>query len=413
MPELLAPAGNPEKLATALTYGADAIYLGGPGPNLRAPGAGFADWAAVAEAVATAHAAGSQAYLCLNALPTQTHLPAVEQALEHLADLAGTQRPDALIVADPGVLHLARRHLPQMPLHLSTQANTANAAAASFWAEQGATRVNLARELTLADTRAMAAACPGVELEAFVHGAMCMAVSGRCTMSAHLNRRSANLGLCTHPCRFQYRATATRPLAVRLEEAQRPGRDTWEVLEQDGFTSVLAAEDLCLARYLPWFARVGLTALKIEGRMKSGGYLAHTVDVYATALADFARGAWRPELYMAELLNTASRTLATGFFLPGGRQVAWAAPAQQRPVLGRINRQLGPEAWEVAVRARWNADAPIAIMVPGLQRPTIANNDYTLEDAQGARRTDAHSGTTLTLRCPHPALRQGLFLRAV
>lgn len=406
-PELLAPAGNREKLDTALTYGARAVYLAGPGPNLRAPGAGFsAD--AFADAVAATHAAGARAYACLNALPRESSMHRVRAAVDHLGALPAAARPDALIVADPGVFALVRRELPHLPVHVSTQANTANAEAARFWAGLGAARVNIARELALPDIRALLRACPEVELEAFVHGAMCMAVSGRCAMSAHLNRRPANEGLCTHPCRFGYRATA-----LRVEEKQRPGRDTWEVVEEDGFTSILAAEDLCLARYVPWFARAGVAALKIEGRMKSGGYLAHAVDAYATALADFADGRWRPDLYMDELRNTASRPLTTGFFLPGGRQAAWGVPHHRRPVLARVLRRLDEDAWEVAVRARWDAGAPFAVMRPGLRRPEVHPGEFALETADGQAVREGHSGITLVLRTDSPHLEEKLYLRGV
>jgi len=404
LPELLAPAGNLEKLLTALTYGADAVYLGGPALNLRAPSAGFS-WTELAQGVATAHAAGARAYVCMNALPRQEQMPVVREALERIAELAGTQTPDGLIIADPGVLALARRILPQLPLHLSTQANTANAQSAAFWQDMGVSRVNLARELSLRSMAAIARQCPDLELEAFVHGAQCMAISGRCMLSAHMTGRSANQGLCTHPCRFQYKATA-----VRLEEATRPGQDTWEAVEEDGHTAIFAPEDLCLIKYVPWFARTGLAALKIEGRMKSGGYLVHAVDTYATALADFAAGTFRPQLYLDELRNTASRPLGTGFFLPG-RKVLYGMAKDPLPILARVLRQRADDAWEVAVRHRWDADQPVTVLKPGSNRPQIAPGDYALETLDGERIRTIHSGMNALLRCESDDIFENLYLR--
>ncbi|BBD08809.1 peptidase U32 family protein [Desulfovibrio ferrophilus] len=405
LPELLAPAGNREKLTTALTYGADAVYLGGPALNLRAPSAGFS-WDELAEGLRLTHEAGARAYVCMNALPRQEQMPAVRDALERLSEFHGNQAPDGLIIADPGVLALARRILPEMPLHLSTQANTANAESAAFWQEMGVSRVNLARELSLRSMGAIARQCPDLELEAFVHGAQCMAISGRCMLSAHMNGRSANQGLCTHPCRFQYKTTA-----VRLEESTRQGQDTWEAVEEDGHTSIFAPEDLCLIKYVPWFMRTGLAALKIEGRMKSGGYLVHAVDAYATAMADFRAGIFRPGLYLDELMNTASRPLGTGFFLPG-RKALYGQAEAPRPILARVLARRADNAWEVAVRHRWNVDRPITVLKPGLKRPIIAAGDYALEKLDGEQVDVIHSGMTIVLRCESKDILENLYLRA-
>ncbi|WP_461211452.1 peptidase U32 family protein [Desulfocurvus sp. DL9XJH121] len=409
-PELLAPAGNAEKLDTALAYGADAVYLAGPILNLRAPDAGFS-WDGLARGAAQAHAAGARAYACLNALPGQEQTPLVREALERLADMDGPSRPDALIVADPGVLALARERLPRMPLHLSTQANTANAAAAAFWRAAGASRVNLARELSMRGVAGMARELretgADVELEMFVHGAQCMAVSGRCLLSASLTGRSANQGLCTHPCRFRY-----RPTAVRFEEELRQGDDTWEAVQGEDHTAIFATEDLCLVKYLAWAARTGLAALKIEGRMKSGGYLAHVVDAYATALKDLRAGTFRPTLYLAELANTASRPLGTGFFLPGGRSRTYPRAEAPRPVVARVTRRLGDDAWELAVRHRLDASEPLVVMRPGLERPRLAARDYRLENPQGEALDRAHSGVTAVLRTESREIREKLYLRS-
>ena len=350
-PELLAPAGNLEKLRTAFFYGADAVYLGGasdgmPSFNLRASAEGL-DKAALAEGLLAAAAYGGKVYYCLNSLPVERdlrHLPAV---IEETAALG----VHGFIIADPGVLRLARKYAPLVPVHLSTQANTCNGESVRFWAEQGVERVNLAREMHCEDIQAIRESCPNTELEVFVHGAMCLAVSGQCLLSAWLNDRPANTGRCTQPCRFEYRV---------FEERLRPGQPLWTVTEEQGYSNIWAPDDLCLLPYLPWFIHTGINALKIEGRMKGPGYVAHVTDVYSTALAFLrqnqilARGiamengqpaagqaAERAEhagpegceeeaerlaaffdwkRYMPDLLYTASRPLSTGFFLANGRR---------------------------------------------------------------------------------------------
>ncbi|MCF8104856.1 MAG: U32 family peptidase [Desulfohalobiaceae bacterium] len=405
LPELLAPAGDLRRMRTALAYGADAVYLGGPEHNLRAKTRGVS-LDELPLALQEAKRLGRKVYFCLNVLPRQDQLDSVRAYLDALA---GYQL-DGLILADPGVLALARKRVPKIPIHLSTQANTGNGEAARFWLEQGVSRVNLARELDLSGIRAIRSEMPDMELEVFVHGAMCMAISGRCLLSAHLNGRSANQGMCTHPCRFGY-----RPLSLTLEEGKRPGEPVWEVLEEDGgYSSILAAEDLCLVKYLAWFVRLGLDALKIEGRMKTGSYLGVVTDVYATALQDLKKGDFRPGLYLLELGRAASRPLGTGFFLPGKRKRLFdpGKGAARAPILGQIKeRAPAGKVWEVLVKHRWQADDCFQILVPGLKRPLIQAGEYALENDRGQRVSEIHSGQTVFLGCEHPDLGAGLLLR--
>ncbi len=402
-PELLAPAGDLERLETALLYGADAVYLGGSGLNLRGKSRGFSR-EDLGIGLAKAHALGRRVYFCLNVLPRNNQLEAVKASLDALAE----HPLDGLIVADPGVVALARKRLPKTPLHLSTQANTGNAAAVCFWRDQGLSRVNLARELQAKEIRAICRTVSGIELETFVHGAQCMAVSGRCLLSAYLNERSANLGLCTHPCRFEY-----RPVSVILEEKTRKG-PVWELeAEQDGLSPILAAEDLCLVKYLAWFVRLGLTALKIEGRMKSSSYLAVVTDVYATALKDLRTGGFRPGLYLEELSRVASRPLETGFFLPGKRK-RLTTPGEDPisdPILGQISSRRGDSGWLVRVKHRWSEGDALQILTPGLQRPRVQSGTYGLESITGRSVQEIHSGQSVVLRCEHPRLAPGLLLR--
>ncbi|MFO7801091.1 MAG: peptidase U32 family protein [Desulfovermiculus sp.] len=400
-PELLAPVGAPERLDTALTYGADAVYLGGAQLNLRAQSGGFS-WPDLDLALQSAHSRNRRVYYCLNILPHPNHMPKIREHLHRLAD-----KPiDALIAADPGVIHLARSIAPHIPIHMSTQANTSNPHAAAFWQAQGITRVNLARELDLKALRAFCRELPDLELEVFVHGAMCMALSGRCHMSAYLNQRSANQGLCTHPCRFRY-----RPLP--LEEAKRPGEPTWDLIAEQEYSAVLASEDLALIDFIPWLVKAGIHSLKIEGRMKTSSYLAQVVDVYATALADVRAKTFRPKLYWQELRLASSRPLCTGFFLPKGRKRLFTPTQGQprAPVVAKITHTQGEGAWRVSVRHKWEADQAIQILVPGLRRPRLTSASYKLATLTGNQTGVLHSGQEGILCSEHPDLRSGLMLR--
>ncbi len=267
IPELLVPAGNLEKLEAALHYGADAVYLGVDRFSLRSQ-AGNLPLEELPTACAKAHAAGVRVYLTLNAFLRPGEEDACRELLTQLRPLP----LDAFIVADPGMLSLVRAIDPDREIHLSTQANTCNAAAAHFWQSAGVKRLNLARELTLEEIRTIATDTE-LELEVFVHGAMCVAYSGRCLLSAALAGRSANQGNCAHPCRWEY----------RVEEALRPG-DYHPIEEDERGTYLFNSYDLCLIEHLPALIDAGIHSLKIEGRMKSAFYVAAVTRVYRAAL---------------------------------------------------------------------------------------------------------------------------------
>lgn len=402
-PELLAPAGNPEKLRIALRYGADAVYLGGSALNLRAKAQGFG-WDELGRAAALNRSLGKKTYYCLNAFVREADLGEATEALHVLSGLC----IDGLILADPGVFSLARREAPDIPIHVSTQANVSSSAAARFWKELGARRVNLAREMSLRDIRAVAGTSPGLELEVFVHGAVCLALSGRCSLSAYLNGRSANRGECTQPCRFQY-----RPVAMSLEERLRPGEILWEVCEEQGFSAFFSPRDLCLVKYLAWLWKNKITALKIEGRMRSAAYAALVCDVYRTALDDLGRGAFRPRCYLRELQSGLHRPMDAGFFPPGGSMCAaprWDS-AGTMPLIAWILERSGDDAWRVRILEPWDAARPVQLILPGLRRPEVAAREYALEGEDGVLRRAAHPGTTLLLRCGRPEIEPDTFLR--
>lgn len=300
-PELLIPAGNLEKLRTAVLYGADAVYAGVAGLSLRAAAAELSldDLAA---GKAEAHANGVKLYIALNTFARNQDLARVAATLPLLADIG----VDGIIVSDPGVIRLARQIAPGIPLHLSTQANTTNSAAVRFWLEQGVSRMVLARELSLAEIGAVHQEVPEAELEIFAHGAMCVAYSGRCFLSAYRNRRSSNQGDCTQPCRWEY----------ALVESTRPN-DPFRLEADDRYSYLLSSRDLCLIEYLPELAAAGVGSLKVEGRMKSAYYVAVVTRTYRWALEAWAANPenyhCRPE-WLAELAKISNRGYTTGFY---------------------------------------------------------------------------------------------------
>ncbi len=412
IPELLVPAGNMERLETAIRYGADAVYLGGRELNLRAGACGFGR-EELPVALDLAKKSGTKVYYCLNAFPREEHLPAVRSQLQHLADICVQgPGPDGLIVADPGVLTLAAELLPEIPLHVSTQANTANSAAVRFWQNAGATRVNLARETRAKEIQDIALICPDMELEVFVHGAVCLALSGRCLLSSYLNDRPANLGQCTHPCRFEY-----RPLSMTVAERTRPDQELWEVVEYDasketgGYSAMFAPHDLCLLMELESLTRMGVSAVKIEGRTKTASYLAQVTDAYRTALDTIASGNFDPRPGLPEVVNAATRPLSTHFFKGRPELVAHPPGKEDRkPVLARLLDKLESGRWRMAIKSRWNREMDVEILVPGLKRPRLAAGSYGLE-TEGEKRNEVHSGMEAELISDHPDLAAGLMIR--
>lgn len=306
MPELLAPAGSFEKLVTAIHYGADAVYLGGKEFSLRARAANFDD-DNVRRAVRYAHDHGVKVYVTVNIFAHNRDLHSLEDYLAFLRDSGA----DGLIVSDPGILALARQVVPDLPLHLSTQANVTNWASARFWAGQGISRLNLARELGLEEIRTIRAAST-IELEVFVHGALCISYSGRCMLSNYFTGRNANQGDCAHPCRYSY----------ALMEEKRPGQ-YFPVEEDERGTYIFNSRDLCLLNQLPALIDAGVNSIKIEGRMKSVGYVGAVVRLYRLALdwiqqqlfsGESAVSLVLPDAFHKELSKIGTRGQTENFF---------------------------------------------------------------------------------------------------
>lgn len=293
--ELLSPAGDMEKLKAAVYFGADAVYCGGPGLHLRASAAAF-DRETLAEGISYVHTAGKKIYVALNAFARGDEIDTLPEYIRFLSSVGA----DAVIVSDLGVLSELRRCAPELPAHISTQANCTNHAAARQWYELGAQRVILARELSVDEIKKLRDSTPPeLELEAFVHGAMCMAYSGRCLISAYLAGRDSNRGDCAQPCRWNY----------RLTEEKRPG-EYFEIEEDGRGTTILSSRDLCALELLDELKAAGICSFKIEGRMKSPYYTATVTNAYRRALD----GSADKETLMKELMCASHREFSTGFY---------------------------------------------------------------------------------------------------
>lgn len=298
--ELLAPAGNMDKLKMALLYGADAVYLGGKSFGLRAFSDNFS-LEEMEEAVRYAHGLGKKVHVTVNIFPHNADLNGLPEYLTSLRDI----HVDAVLIADPGIFSLARQIVPDLPVHISTQANVTNWASAKFWHDAGAKRVVMAREVSLKDVKAIHDKVP-VELEGFVHGAMCISYSGRCLLSNYFTEnRDSNRGQCVQCCRFKY----------NVVEEKRPGQ-YFPVMEDERGTYIFNSKDLCLLPYLPDLYDAGLCSLKIEGRMKSVHYVATVVKVYRQAIDAYERDPEHfrvlPE-WVEELEKISHRSYTRGF----------------------------------------------------------------------------------------------------
>lgn len=299
-PELLAPAGNMEKLKMALIYGADAVYLGGKAFGLRAFGGNFS-LEELREAVDFTHGLGKKLYVTVNIFPHNSDMEKLPEYLRYLDEI----RVDAILVADLGVFAWAKKYAPHVPIHISTQANNVNWVSVNAWHEMGASRVVLAREMSLAEIKTIRDKCP-VELEMFVHGAMCISYSGRCLMSNYMTGRDSNRGSCAQPCRWKY----------TLMEEKRPGQ-FFPVEEDDRGTYIFNSKDMCLLPYLPDVIESGIDSLKIEGRMKSVHYAASVVKAYREAIDSYFEDPEKfnvKQEWLEELNKVSHRAYTTGFY---------------------------------------------------------------------------------------------------
>ena len=302
-PELLIPASSLEVLKIAVVFGADAVYIGGEAFGLRAKAKNFTK-EEMAEGIAFAHEHGVKVYVTANILAHNGDLEGVREYFEELKEL----KPDALIIADPGVFMIAKEVCPEIERHISTQANNTNDGTYMFWYAQGAKRVVSARELSLQEIKDIRSNIPDdLEIETFIHGAMCISYSGRCLLSNYLVGRDANQGACTHPCRWKY----------SIVEEKRPGEDM-PVFENERGTYIFNSKDLCMIEHIPELFDAGIDSFKIEGRMKTALYVATVARTYRKAIDDYMES---PELYkehmpwyLEQISNCTYRQFTTGFF---------------------------------------------------------------------------------------------------
>ncbi|MEW8249986.1 MAG: tRNA 5-hydroxyuridine modification protein YegQ [Candidatus Thiodiazotropha sp.] len=325
-PELLSPAGTLKNARYAFAYGADAVYAGLPRYSLRVRNNDFLE-RNLAIGIDQAHVLGRRFYLACNVMPHNAKLKTFIKDLEPIVAMG----PDALIMSDPGLILMVREAWPAMPIHLSVQANTVNAEAVRFWQRQGLSRVILSRELSLEEVEEIRQAVPAMELEVFIHGALCIAYSGRCLLSGYFNHRDANQGTCTNSCRWDYKlsqaveppAANTGPAGVArhneadqvyaIEERGRPG-EPMPVFEDEHGTYIMNSKDLRAVEHVARLVKIGVDCLKIEGRTKSHYYTARTTQVYRQAIDDAVAGRPFQVTLMADLESLANRGYTDGFY---------------------------------------------------------------------------------------------------
>ncbi len=392
IPELLAPAGNFEKLVTAIHYGADAVYLGGKQFSLRAKAGNFST-TEMEKGVAYAHDHNVKVYVTINILAHNEDLSELDDYLIELERIG----VDGLIISDPGILARAKALVPSLSIHLSTQANVTNHLAAGFWFDQGASRLNLARELSLVEIGEIKDKTEG-ELEIFIHGAICISYSGRCMISNYLTGRDANRGNCAHPCRYSY----------ALTEEKRPGQ-YFPVEEDERGTYIFNSKDLCLLEKLPQLIAAGVDSLKIEGRMKSIFYVGGVVRIYRAAL-DYLESldisVWEnpeeiklPEELIQEIAKTGTRGMTENFFdqPPGPSDMLYhssRAPLTAEPVA--VVRQPG-DKFQVEVRNTLEVGEEIEYMDRTMK--TMKATVVGMVKGQDESITRANPGNVIYLTC--------------
>ncbi len=412
--ELLMPAGNLRKLRMAVLYGADAVYLGTPDMSLRTKSEFTLD--EVIEGVEFAHAHGRRVYLTLNLF---AHNKDIDKLDEYI-DTVRKVRPDGLIVADPGVFQYVRARAPELPLHVSTQANVTSWLSVRFWADQGAELVVLAREVSFAELAEIRGKCPEIKLEAFVHGAMCMTYSGRCLLSNFMAERGANQGNCANSCRWNYKLHlrlkdgSVEELNITeenagmfeflLEEGVRPG-ELMPIEEDARGSYILNSRDLCLMPRLGDYLELGVDSLKVEGRGKSEYYVAIVARAYRMAMDDWAADpeAWNPAPYMRELEAVGNRGYSLAFH--DGRLTNYAHDYEHTASLAGweyagVVTGIEPDAFLVEVKNKLEAGEVLEFISP-IARETVLLRLYDFEHSETKERHETvHGSTKTTIRIP-------------
>ncbi|GGY77983.1 prephenate-dependent tRNA uridine(34) hydroxylase TrhP [Marinobacter zhanjiangensis] len=416
-PELLAPAGTLDHLTTALAYGADAVYAGQPRYSLRVRNNSFRDVTALSEGIELAHSQGKSFYLVSNIAPHNSKVRSYLRDLEPIIE----RRPDALIMSDPGLIMLVRERWPDQAIHLSVQANAVNWATVEFWRRQGIRRVILSRELALEEIREIRQQVPGMELEVFVHGALCMAYSGRCLLSGYMNHRDANQGACTNACRWNYKPVAHdqdqtgdliatsrddtvgqfEPREMLLEEPNRPG-GLIPAYEDEHGTYIMNSKDLRAVQHVSELVKMGIHSLKIEGRTKSTYYVARTTGVYRRAIDDALAGKPFDMAMMDELEALSNRGYTEGFLRrhpPKEYQTyeQGSSFAGTQQVVGTITDRSG--GWlTIDVKNQFRVGDTLELLTPSGRTEFLAQQ---METARG-EATERAPGSGHVVRIPQP-----------
>ena len=382
-PELLIPASSLEVLKTAVIFGADAVYIGGEVFSLRAKSKNFS-MDDMREGIAFAHAHGTKVYVTANILAHNGDLEGVEAYFHELKEIG----PDALIISDPGVFQIAKEICPEIDVHISTQANNTNYRTYRFWHDLGATRVVSARELSRDELRELRANIPEeLEIETFIHGAMCISYSGRCLLSSYFTGRDANQGACTHPCRWKY----------AIMEETRPG-EYLPVYENERGTYIFNSKDLCMIDHIPELVAAGIDSFKIEGRMKTALYVAVVTRTYRQAIDDYMRDPKfyesRMDYYKEEIAKCTYRQFTTGFFFgkPDHDTQIYDSNTYVKAYtyLGLIGESRGDGYYSLEQRNKFSVGDIIEVMKPDGRDMEVRVKGMTDEDGQPMES------------CPHP-----------
>ena len=372
-PELLIPASSLEVLKTAVVFGADAVYIGGEAFGLRAKAKNFS-MEEIREGIAFAHAHDVKVYITANILAHNGDLSGVRAYFEELKEI----KPDALIISDPGVFMIAREVCPEIDIHISTQANNTNYGTYQFWHQLGARRVVTARELSMAELKEIREKAPAdLEMETFIHGAMCISYSGRCLLSNYFTGRDANRGACTHPCRWKY----------AIVEETRPG-EYMPVYENERGTYIFNSKDLCMIEHIPELIDADIDSFKIEGRMKTALYVATVARTYRKAIDDYLES---PELYrknmdwyLDQISNCTYRQFTTGFFFGKPDESAQIYDnntyVKEYTYLGIIGECTADGLYRIEQRNKFSVGEQIEIMKPdGRNISALVRGIYTEE----------------------------------
>ena len=434
--ELLSPAGTIKNMRYAFAYGADAVYAGQPRYSLRVRNNDFKD-KNLEIGIAEAHKLGKKFFLTSNLMPHNSKVKTYIKDLSPIIEMG----PDALIMADPGLIMMVREQWPEMPIHLSVQANTVNYATVKFWQREGIERIILSRELSLEEVEEIRQQCPDIELEVFVHGALCIAYSGRCLLSGYFNHRDPNQGTCTNSCRWDYKTTkaeenaegvykpvnATTNSAIGngdrneksdevylLEEKGRPG-EQMPITEDEHGTYIMNSKDLRAIEHVGKLVKIGVDCLKIEGRTKSHYYVARTTQSYRQAIDAAERGEDFNPLLLGDLENLANRGYTDGFFERHHSHeyqnyIDSHSKSRQQSFVGEIlsyDRNSGIA--EIDVKNKFSVGDKLELVTPDGNRDILVES---MEDLYGKKIESAlGSGYFVRMQLPESASEQGLLAR--